>query len=40
MIQFGDSRATPMMKPSRVARITPMKVTNRVLSKPITNTRA
>ncbi|MOA69509.1 hypothetical protein D3C78_1977430 [compost metagenome] len=40
MIQFDDSRATPTMKPRMVARMTPIKVTNRVLSKPMTNTRA
>ncbi|MNO06042.1 hypothetical protein D3C81_2276530 [compost metagenome] len=40
IIQFGDRRATPMMKPSRVARMMPMKVTSRVLSRPMTNTRA
>ncbi|MNL06174.1 hypothetical protein D3C87_1268050 [compost metagenome] len=40
MIQFFDSRDTPTMNPRIVARITPMKVTNRVLSRPMTNTRA
>ncbi|MNJ79979.1 hypothetical protein D3C77_781900 [compost metagenome] len=40
IIQFGDNRATPMMNPSRVARMMPIKVTSRVLSKPMTNTRA
>ncbi|MNJ04876.1 hypothetical protein D3C73_1658420 [compost metagenome] len=40
IIQFGDNRATPMMKPRMVASTTPMKVTSRVLSRPMTNTRA
>ncbi|MDT4885002.1 hypothetical protein FQZ97_1211920 [compost metagenome] len=40
IIQFGDNRATPIMNPSRVARMMPIKVTSSVLSKPMTNTRA
>ncbi len=40
IIQFGDSLATPMMKPSSVASTTPMRVTSKVLSSPMTNTRA
>ncbi len=40
MIQFCDSRATPMMNPRIVARITPITVTSKVLSRPMTNTRA
>ncbi|MNS99634.1 hypothetical protein D3C72_1340420 [compost metagenome] len=40
IIQFGDKRATPMMNPSRVAKMMPIKVTSSVLSKPMTNTRA
>ncbi|MNR43620.1 hypothetical protein D3C85_1622590 [compost metagenome] len=40
IIQFGDSRATPMMNPSSVARTIPMKVTSKVFSSPIRNTRA
>ncbi|MNV68039.1 hypothetical protein D3C71_1608680 [compost metagenome] len=40
IIQFGDNRATPMMKPRSVARMTPMNVTSRVFSRPMTNTRA
>ncbi|MNH14451.1 hypothetical protein D3C79_740430 [compost metagenome] len=40
IIQFGDNLATPMMKPRSVARMTPMNVTSRVFSRPMTNTRA
>ncbi|MNJ65359.1 hypothetical protein D3C77_613680 [compost metagenome] len=38
--QFGDKRAMPRMKPRMVARMMPITLTSRVLSKPTQNTRA